>query len=157
MAIKEHPIIRALKGDRKVVINNQHGGFNLSDRAIERYLEIRGIAAWPETKKTYGVDMTTWWLVAPDKRIAEPSADEWSEMSQSDRARHNRLYRHQVFTDRELDRDDPVLVQVIEELGAAANGRYCNLKIVEIPWDVEWEIAEYDGAEWVAEKHRTWS
>ena len=31
-----------------------------------------------------------------------------------------------------------------------------NLKMVEIPDDVEWEIADYDGKEWVAEKHRTW-
>jgi hypothetical protein len=28
--------------------------------------------------------------------------------------------------------------------------------VVEIPDGVEWEIAEYDGLEWVAEKHRTW-
>jgi len=31
------------------------------------------------------------------------------------------------------------------------------LKIVDIPDGVEWEIEEYDGMEWVAEKHRTWS
>ena len=32
-----------------------------------------------------------------------------------------------------------------------------NLKIVEIPEGVRWEIEEYDGKEWVAEMHRTWS
>ena len=30
------------------------------------------------------------------------------------------------------------------------------LKIIEIPDDVDWIIEEYDGNEWVAEKHRTW-
>jgi len=30
------------------------------------------------------------------------------------------------------------------------------LKIVEIPADVDWVLMEYDGCEWVAEKHRTW-
>lgn len=157
MSNEEHPIIRALKGDRKIVINSEHGGFGLSDRAIKRYLEIRGIAAWPETKKTYSIDRTTWWLVSPDKRIAEPTAEEWSEMSDTQRQRHNRLYRHQTFHDRDLDRDDPALVQVVEELGPAANGRCASLKIVEIPWDVQWQIEEYDGREWVAECHRTWS
>jgi hypothetical protein len=38
----------------------------------------------------------------------------------------------------------------------AANGAHANLKIVEVPPDVEWQIEEYDGNEWVAEKHRTW-
>ena len=47
-------------------------------------------------------------------------------------------------------RANPILVQVIEELGEAANGsKYSTLKIVEIPDDVNWEIADYDGSEWV--------
>ena len=57
----------------------------------------------------------------------------------------------------ELDRSDPHLVQVVQELGLAANGRYADLKVVEIPDGVEWTICEYDGCEWVAEAHRTWS
>ena len=38
-----------------------------------------------------------------------------------------------------------------------ANGNHANLKIVEIPGDVKWHVEEYDGNEWVAEDHRTWS
>lgn len=57
---------------------------------------------------------------------------------------------------RDVARDDPLLIQVIEELGDAANGAVAKLDIVEIPDDVEWEIEEYDGWERVAEKHRTW-
>lgn len=60
------------------------------------------------------------------------------------------------FYDRHIARDDPYLIQVINELGTEANTRFCTLKIVEIPEDVKWEIAEYDGREWVAERHRTW-
>ena len=56
-----------------------------------------------------------------------------------------------------IDRSDPILIQVIEELGEAAEGGFSELKIVDIPDGVEWEIEEYDGMEWVAEKHRTWS
>lgn len=59
--------------------------------------------------------------------------------------------------DRDIPRDDPYLIKVIKELGIAANGPHANLKIVEIPGDIEWLIQEYDGAEWVAEAHRTWS
>ena len=55
-----------------------------------------------------------------------------------------------------LDRDDPLLVQVVEELGCEANGEFALLKIVEIPEDVQWSIDEYDGLEHVAELHRIW-
>jgi hypothetical protein len=57
----------------------------------------------------------------------------------------------------ELDRSDPHLVKTVLELGKAANGRYADLKVVTIPDDVEWTICEYDGCEWIAEAHRTWS
>lgn len=55
------------------------------------------------------------------------------------------------------DRTDPALVDAVETLGAEANGSYAELKIVEVPDDVKWHIAEYDGWEWVAEDHRKWS
>jgi hypothetical protein len=41
-------------------------------------------------------------------------------------------------------------------MGDEANGRFSELKVVDIPDDVEWQIDEYDDLEWVAEKHRTW-
>jgi hypothetical protein len=57
---------------------------------------------------------------------------------------------------RQIDRDDPVLVAIVRELGADADTRFAKLKIVEVPYGVDWQIEEYDGVEWVAEKHRTW-
>jgi hypothetical protein len=57
---------------------------------------------------------------------------------------------------RDVARDDPYLVKIVSEMGKAANGAHADLRIVEVPADVEWDIAEYDGNEWVAEKHRTW-
>jgi hypothetical protein len=56
----------------------------------------------------------------------------------------------------EIIRDDPILVHLVEELLEDANGSYSELKIVEVPENVEWYVEEYDGMEWVAEKHRTW-
>ena len=56
----------------------------------------------------------------------------------------------------EIKRNDPALVQVVEEMGEKAWGKFTKLKIVEIPDDVQWQIEEYDGNEWVAEKHRKW-
>lgn len=57
----------------------------------------------------------------------------------------------------EIPRDDPILVSIVEDMGEEADGAFAQLKVIEIPNDVEWQIEEYDGTEWVAEKHRTWS
>jgi len=57
----------------------------------------------------------------------------------------------------EIPRDSDTLVAIVEELGSeAAGGKYADLRIVDVPDDVEWDVEEYDGMEWVAEKHRTW-
>ena len=56
----------------------------------------------------------------------------------------------------ELDRTDPILIQVVEALDAEADGFYAKLRVIEIPDDVEWEITEYDGNELVEEVHRKW-
>lgn len=56
----------------------------------------------------------------------------------------------------DIPRDCPVLVAMVEEQGTAFNGRFYDLKVVEIPDGVNWYIEEYDGMEHVAERHRTW-
>lgn len=61
------------------------------------------------------------------------------------------------FSSSEIARDDADLIAVIEEFGAAiCSDKFARLRIVQIPEDVKWHIAEYDGVEWVAEDHRTW-
>lgn len=53
-------------------------------------------------------------------------------------------------------RDDEKLIKMLEELGKKASVGGC-FQIVEIPFDVEWEIVDSDyGNEYVGEKHRTW-
>ena len=58
--------------------------------------------------------------------------------------------------ERDIARNNPILVEIVEQLGEAADGGFAELKVVEIPDDVQWQIDEYDGNEWVAEKHRIW-
>ena len=64
---------------------------------------------------------------------------------------------YEELYDGDIPRDDPVLVELVEQLGTDADGSYSELGIVEIPEDVDWYIEEYDGLEWVAERHRTWN
>lgn len=56
----------------------------------------------------------------------------------------------------DIERSDPKLVECVETLGNKANGYCAELKVVEIPDDVTWEINEYDGVETIEEVHRRW-
>lgn len=46
-----------------------------------------------------------------------------------------------------IERDDPLLVQVVEELGEQSWGKFSKLVIKEIPDGSEWTIEEHDGFE----------
>jgi hypothetical protein len=115
----------------KIVINKQHGGFSLSIEAFESLLKRKGIEF--------------------EKSESEFGGDNYYTKGH---AGDNNYYISQY--DYFEPRNDPDLIAVIEEFGDEANGRAASLKIVEVPDDVEWQIDDYDGWEWVAEKHRTW-
>lgn len=142
----------------KIVINNCHGGFSLSDEAIDRYIELKGLKLYKQYNEKW--KCTSYYYVPYEeyekvhkndmiKAEWEGESEGWGRYTESNKLCWN--------GDRNIERNDPILIQVVEELGDKANDRYSELKIVEIPDDVKWQIDEYDGAEWVAEQHRTWS
>lgn len=65
-------------------------------------------------------------------------------------------YDNSVWYMEDIPRNDPILVEVIEELKEKANTSASKLKIISIPANVEWKIINYAGTEYIAEKHRTW-
>ena len=130
MAGQDHKeLIQHLRGVRHIVINVCHGGFGLSREAELQYLDRVGIA--------YRLD---------DRE------DRYSNTNFGPYIIVNGVH----WSDQSIARDDPALIAVVQNLGAAANGAHARLKIVTIPADVAWQIDEYDGKEWVAEQHRTW-
>ncbi len=154
---QKEKLIKEIRGVQKIVINNCYGGFGLSNEAVLRYLELSGIPVWNEMGPSKLIGFK-YWLVPPGpNRIKDVSSEDWHNMSMQERQAYNQKYDSQVFNDREIARDDPYLVQTVKELGEKANGSHAELKIVEVPSDVDWVIEEYDGNEWVAEKHRKWS
>jgi hypothetical protein len=64
-------------------------------------------------------------------------------------------YEH--FKPWDLERTDKYLVAVVELLGPDSWGRHSELKVVEIPDDVNWFISDYDGQETIHEQHRLWN
>lgn len=59
--------------------------------------------------------------------------------------------------DWEISRDDPILIEVIEEM-AKKGLKYTrgHIKIVDIPDGVVWYIQNYDGIETIMEHARKW-
>ena len=55
-------------------------------------------------------------------------------------------------------RTDPKLIRLMETKGSEwCSGSFAELKVVEVPDDVEWEIHDYDGMETIEEVHRSWN
>lgn len=109
----------------KIVYNSCYGGFSLSNVAILRYAELKGITLYQRIDdrfKSLGDHFASWYL-------DEAYTEHWS--------------------DRDINRTDPVLVKVVEELGSAANGRYAELCIADVPAGTRYRIDEYDGFEYV--------
>jgi hypothetical protein len=140
----------------KVVINRCYGGFGLSKEAYIRYGEIKGTPVWIEEDTKYkALGIFTAWTVPPDQRPANRE-DEFYSMDMDERKEYNESYSKNTIYCRDIARNDPALVQLVEEMGDAANGKHAELAIVEIPDGVQFEVEEYDGKEWVSEVHRTW-
>jgi hypothetical protein len=122
-------LIDLLRGYRDLVINSQHGGFGLSRDAQIAYLERSKI---PYT------------LVSREDRH---STERYGPII---------IVNGKHWYDKDINRDDPVLVALVKELGKAAAGEHARLKVVRIPANVDWQIDDYDGKEWISERHRTW-
>lgn len=70
--------------------------------------------------------------------------------------RYNFITSKEIVHEYDISRTDPILIQIIEELGDKANSQYSKLKIVEIPNNTDYTIENYDGLEHIAEVHKTW-
>lgn len=110
----------------KIVYNACFGGFGLSEAAIIRYAEIKGI-----------------------KLFIERGSSEWSTIYYTEPVGTK---NRKCLYDKDIPRADPALVQVVEELGDKANGRCANLSIEEVPSGISYRIDEYDGSESVQTK-----
>jgi hypothetical protein len=141
----------------KVVINRCFGGFSLSKEGVVRYCELAGLPCFIEEDKKYSsLGLFTCWLLPEAERLEEKEGEAFYSMSMEDRAAYNKSHSEQTLYDRDIERNDPFLVQLVEENSELYSGSHAELAVVEIDDGVEWEIEEYDGREHVAEKHRTW-
>lgn len=59
----------------------------------------------------------------------------------------------EIFSEDDLDRKDPTLIEVVEELGKDANGDYARLVVISLDEGTLYRITSYDGSESVELMH----
>ena len=141
----------------KIVINKQYGGFGLSPKAVKKYLKLKGKEVFVYEMKFKGKDL--YYEKVEDKEnglFVDYFTKDFGKIINS-KDIDNELYKKYAFSEKDICRTDRDLIKVVEELGEDANTTCSTLRIIEIPDDIDWIIEEYDGMEWVAERHKTWS
>lgn len=132
----------------KIVINKRlEGFFGLSTKAMIELIKRK-------SKGIFFVDKEIWESVdgsLGSKKLK--SIDGYKIVSEDILYKNGLIY---IFD--ELKRNDPDLVSVVEKMGKESYGSDSELKIIEIPDDIEWYIDQFarSGEEEIHEKHRVW-
>lgn len=154
----------------KLVLNKCYGGFGLSPKAIKRIAELQGRECYffkdtfspsghlPVTieeaeKLTF---FSAFSIQNPDEYLANEK--DWHSMTMEERQESNKKYSSVYLNSNYgyTERNDPILLQVVNELGEEASGKLAELRIIEIPDGIEWDIDDYDGIETAHERHMSW-
>lgn len=129
----------------KIILNKTYGGFDVSQKAYELYAEKKGLELF-KYSSDFNFEKVTYTKIEDANEaylFCEYFTKDFGEkanISNEDYVKYN------LFLN-EKHRTDEVLIEVIEELSKEANGRFGDLKIVEIPDGAYYKVEEYDGYE----------
>ena len=136
---------------KKVILNKCFGGFGVSKEAYELYAKKKGISIFRYTQED-----------SRNKIYIYANDDNTSLNFYFTKDFGNNVYissedfkKYNLFLDEDF-REDKTLIEVVEELGEKANSMYSNLKIVEIPDNLDYVIDDYDGIETLHQKVQEW-
>ncbi len=130
----------------KIILNKCYGGFGVSDKAYELYAEKKGISLyryWDDYKNEKmrkGCGILTYYFTKDYGDSVKKNEIDWK----------TNLYLNSGY------RDDPILIEVVEELGEKASDSFSNLVVVEIPDGMDYVIDDYDGVETLHENVKVW-
>lgn len=129
----------------KVVINRCYGGFGLSNKALLELIK----------KNSEYIEKTQ---CNNDNKFIDYNDEYKQHKFMNILYKDNISYYLNLYKKYSKDfRTNKDLIEIIEFLGEKeSSSRYANLKIIEIPDEVNWEIEEYDGYEKVTEIHKLW-
>lgn len=136
----------------KILVNRCYGGFGLSDKAFEEYLNRTGQVFYKKKSKWSHLDLIDYYKVSPEEydKIHDEEHNNFNSTNRFEKS--NSLY----LSASNIERTDPILIQIVEEMGEESFGEFSKLEVVDIPDNIEYTIEEDDGKEHIAEAHRTW-
>lgn len=140
----------------KIVINRCYGGFGISEAGLIEYARIKGIALYPDKSDSLA---TTYWTIPKDhpERIAFKEWQNRTGKNEEEYRKMVKIYDKYTIYARDIERDDPALVQMVENLGEKASDSCSRLVIEEIEKGTLYRIEEYDGLESIETKDSyTW-
>lgn len=118
-----------------IVVNKGNGQFKLSYKAIKRYAELKGTKI-----------VIDWGMPIIHLGNGEFFEDDSTVEGEDSEAYPQYLYYYpelesfDKWTEREISRDDPALVQTVKELGKEANVNEVLLEIIQIPDNTPWQV-----------------
>lgn len=157
----------------KIILNKCYGGFSVSAEGYRLYCRKKGLKCYfytssykngksvyqrlqyKEAKDAFMLHCFHTDNAAEVNKALNP-VKSWWEMSHQEKKEYNDTYRRLSLYLNYEHRTDETLIEVVEELGERASGKYGNLKVIEIPDDIKYEVDDYDGIETVHELHRSW-
>ena len=127
----------------KIILNKCYGGFDVSKEAYMLYAKKKGLELYQYTS-----DFNNF-----EKSIYKKTNDEVlfknyfiKDMGDNIEINNKDYEKYNLYLD-DKHRQDPILIEVVEELGDKASGRFGELEVIEIPDNCYYIIDEYDGVE----------
>ena len=137
----------------KVAYNACYGGFSLSNLALDKFAEKKGIKLfWYNQEDHGGIYKKVYDALDGVNRYYNPFME---DMGESFSEIKKGTFYYASFHEDE-SRTDKDLIDVIEELGDKASGSCSELSIAEIPDGADFEIDDYDGFESVEPPRQSW-
>lgn len=137
---------------KKVILNKCFGGFDVSKEAYMLYAKKKGLTLY-----LYESEFINRKFIYKKVNDDNSTFRHYFIKDMGDNVEiSNEDYEKYCLYLKDEHREDPILIEVVEELGEKASGRFGNLKVVEIPDDLEYVIDEYDGIETLHQKVEEW-
>lgn len=146
----------------KIILNKCYGGFEVSPAGYKLYAKKKGFELYPYVLKAapgfeYNVESYYYkkikWEEIGHSSIHYLKKDYGDKIS---RELFKEIADDDYFWINSTYRTDSTLIEVVEELGQKASGPCGELRIVEIPDDLDYVIDEYDGIETLHQRVKEW-
>ncbi len=137
---------------KKVILNKCYGGFDVSKEAYQLYAKKKGLDLFCYECDIKDYKNCIYKYTKENNLFSHYFTKDFGDNVQLSNEDYE---KYSLYLDASY-REDPVLIEVVEELGKKADGNFSELKIVEIPDNLDYVIDDYDGIETLHQRVEEW-